>query len=70
MPDDLGKVTLGKRVMQAGSSEELNNVIQVEHVRNYAFSQHQNEAKDEFIIQIDNATKQIKMFPVQSKVAL
>ena len=54
MPDDLAKVSLGKRP-QISRPEDLNNAIQMEHVRNYAFSQHQNEAKDEFIIQIDNS---------------
>ena len=53
MPEDLAQLALGKR-LATSKPEDLNNVIQMEHVRNYAFSQHRNEAKDEFIIQVDN----------------
>ena len=45
VPTDLAKITLGKRAAQ----EALN----FEHVRNYSFSQHTAESKDEFICQIN-----------------
>jgi hypothetical protein len=49
LPEDLAKVTLGKRVATK-RPYDLDQAIQYEHVRNYGYSQIPNETKDEFII--------------------
>lgn len=53
MPDSLAQLSLGKPPT-ISKPQDLKNVIQLEHIRNYALSSQKNEAKDEFIIQIDN----------------
>lgn len=69
MPDDLAKITLGKRVA-TDRPEDLNQTIQFEHVRNYCYSQIPNEAKDEFVIQLDRSKNVMKYQPIGAKLAL
>ena len=62
IPEHLAKVILGKR-----SAE---NALNYEHIRNYSFSQHPIEQKDEFICQIDKEKNQMQFFPISTKLAL
>lgn len=66
LPEDVAKVTLGKRAAPDG----LNSTTQLEHVRNYCFSQHQNDSRDEYVLHIDPATKTATYMPISTKLAL
>jgi hypothetical protein len=59
LPDDLAKLTLGKRAA-ASRPDDLNQAVQYEHVRNYCYSQIPNETKDEFIIQLDKTNNLVR----------
>ena len=42
----------------------------LQHVRNYSYSQHPSEQKDEFILKMDPRTNQAVYLPISFKIAL
>lgn len=69
MSDDLANIVLGKRVAE-NRPDDLNKALQYEHVRSYCFSQVPNDAKDEFVIQLDSSKNIVKYEPIKTKLAL
>jgi len=65
--DQLADITLGKRPLNPDS---IKNAVQLEHVRNYAFSSHTIDTKDEYIVEIDNNNNQMTYLPINIKLAL
>ena len=66
MSEEVAKVSLGKRSHQ----EREGGVDQLEHVRNYCFSQQPNDAKDEFVLHLDPKTNEALFTAVSTKLAI
>jgi hypothetical protein len=66
MPSEVRKLVLGKRMAPEGHAQ----VQQLEHIRNYTFSQQPLQTHDEYVLHIDPATRMARYVPVAIKLAL
>lgn len=52
------------------ANSSIKEVLQLEHVRNYGFSMHSIDSKDEYILEIDHANNKVRYIPIDVKLAL
>lgn len=69
LPSDLAHTILGKRSADQ-RIKDLEEATQYEFVRDYNYTQQQLNAKNEYVIKLDNVRSQMTFLPIKNRIAL